>query len=144
MGLQKLQSDPSVHLTRLGRRCCAQDVSRSTTHSTEVIPRHDPGVNTYALGRDGSLWAWGDDAYGQIGNTASARTQATPLKVNLAGVKSVGAGGTHALALTSDGTAWAWGNNNTGQLGDGGVRGKTCPTPVKVTALAGATALIGG
>ena len=66
------------------------------------------------------------------------------MKVNLSGVKSVGAGGTHALALTVDGAAWAWGNNNTGQLGDGGVCGKTCPTPVKVTTLTGATALTGG
>ena len=49
------------------------------------------GDNTYALGRDGSLWAWGDDAYGQIGITGSARAQATPLRVNLSAVKSVGA-----------------------------------------------------
>ena len=52
-------------------------------------------------GRDGTLWAWGAGSYGQLGNTVAGNTATTPLKVNLAGVRSVAAGGTHALAVTT-------------------------------------------
>ena len=72
------------------------------------------------------MWAWGAGSYGQLGNSAAT----TPLKVNLAGVRSVAAGGAHDLVVTTDGATWAWGDNNTGQLGDGCVCVKTCATAV--------------
>jgi len=77
-----------------------------------------------ALKADGSLWGWGDNANGAIGNPAAATNQTSPIQVVgpggsgfLTGVIAVAAGQTHTLALKSDGTVWAWGRNDNGQLG---------------------------
>ena len=70
-----------------------------------------------AIKEDGSLWTWGDNHYGQLGDgTKTGNT--IPTKI-LSDVESVAAGSYHSLAVTSDGTLWAWGENKKGQVGDG-------------------------
>ena len=44
------------------------------------------GDDTYALKSDGTVWAWGDNAYGQIGNSAAGHTQNTPIQVSITAV----------------------------------------------------------
>jgi alpha-tubulin suppressor-like RCC1 family protein len=82
------------------------------------------------IGDDGSLWTWGQNNYGQLGN-GTTTDSASPL---LAGIDSdwadVSAGYYHALALKADGSLWAWGYNNYGQLGDG--TNVTRPEPVRI------------
>ena len=78
------------------------------------------GTNhTLAVRTDGTLWAWGDNSYGQLGDgTTTARL--VPTQVGTAtDWQSVAAGGEHTLAVRTDGTLWAWGSNSYGQLGDG-------------------------
>ena len=78
------------------------------------------GTNhTLAVRTDGTLWAWGDNSYGQLGDgTTTARL--VPTQVGTAtDWQSVAAGGEHTLAVGTDGTLWAWGSNSYGQLGDG-------------------------
>lgn len=71
-----------------------------------------------ALRADGTVWTWGDDRSGQLGNGSSTSTQPTPVQVSgLTGVIAISAGGYHVLALKSNGSVWAWGLNNYGQLG---------------------------
>ena len=89
----------------------------STITDISAGGRHD-----LALLSNGTVVAWGDDTYGQLGNgAASANDDAeTPVPVaSLSGVVAVAAGGEHSLALESDGTVEAWGDNEDGQLGDG-------------------------
>lgn len=70
---------------------------------------------------DGTVWAWGANAYGQLGN-GSTTDALTPVQVStLSGVLSVSAGGDFSLAALSNGTAWAWGANHFGQIGVGSV-----------------------
>ncbi|AFQ43272.1 cell wall-binding repeat-containing protein [Desulfosporosinus meridiei] len=78
-------------------------------------------VHSLALDSDGSVWAWGDNSEGQLGNNRSdLHNSATPVKVNdLTNVIAVAAGGAHSLALKKDGTVWGWGNNEYGQGGYG-------------------------
>jgi alpha-tubulin suppressor-like RCC1 family protein len=81
--------------------------------------------------RDGTVWCWGYNYYGQLGDrTGTNRT--TPVQVqNLFNVRQVSAGGHHTCALRTDGLVWCWGYNNYGQLGDGEhLRHRSYPVPV--------------
>jgi alpha-tubulin suppressor-like RCC1 family protein len=71
-----------------------------------------------AIKTDGTLWGWGDNGYGELGN--NNRTQySSPIQIgSLTNWKSVSCGYTSA-AVKTDGTLWAWGSNQYGQLGIG-------------------------
>src|SRR5262245_15171572 len=76
-----------------------------------------------ALRNDGTVFAWGADDFGQLGDDSPGGTQNTPTPVAGlgagSGVVAIAAGENHSLALTSDGRVLAWGDNLVGQLGDG-------------------------
>ncbi len=73
-----------------------------------------------ALNDDGTVWAWGYNFFGQLGNGTATDSSNKPVQVSeLDGVKGIAAGGSFSLALKDDGTVWAWGDNQVGQLGDG-------------------------
>ncbi len=77
---------------------------------------------------DGSLWTWGSNEHGQLGdNTTEDRN--TPVKI-MNDVVFVSAGYGHTAAIKSDGSLWTWGSNDLGQLGDG--TRKDSSTPIKV------------
>jgi RHS repeat-associated protein len=95
-----------------------------------------------ALKTDGSVWAWGDNLKGELGNgTTTNSTVPVPVS-NLTGVTAVAAGDSDSFALKSDGTVWAWGLNSHGQLGNGTTTNSS--TPVQVSALTGITAIAAG
>ena len=76
------------------------------------------GANhSLALKADGSLWAWGYNYYGQVGQQTPGALQITPIQVGGTGWAAVAAGGDYSLGLKTDGYLWAWGNNHYGQLG---------------------------
>jgi alpha-tubulin suppressor-like RCC1 family protein len=86
-----------------------------------------------ALKRDGTVWAWGDNADGQLGDGTVGPVRMTPAQVaGLTGVVAVGAGDLHSLAVKGDGTVWAWGNNDSGQLGVQGSRALPLKLPESV------------
>ena len=70
---------------------------------------------------DGTVWAWGDNRVGELGDGTTTDRLAPVQVTGLTGVTQVAAGCTHSLALRSDGTVWAWGANGAGQLGRGTV-----------------------
>ena len=86
-----------------------------------------------ALKSDGTVWAWGDNVRGQIGNgTTSNLTKPTQVQA-LSGVVAIAAGGLHSLALKSDGRAYGWGDNAQLQLGF--QTGVYYSTPSEITGL---------
>ena len=118
-----------------------------------VIPDID---HTKVIRTDGSLWAWGNNAWGQIGSGCDdfilerpehidlvwhlrgrylhgydprSHVQPTPIKV-MENVRSVSAGNSHSLAITYDGAIWAWGDNHAGQLGDGTTVNSSTPRQI--------------
>jgi hypothetical protein len=73
-------------------------------------------IHTFAIKKDASLWAWGTNWYGQLGD-GTTTDRSTPKKI-MDGVSHISAGTMHTLALKTDGTLWAWGTNQYGQLGN--------------------------
>jgi hypothetical protein len=94
------------------------------------------GANhSLALLSDGTVMAWGEDKYGQLGGGSIARDDEAPAPVSgLSGVAAIAAGGEHSLALLSGGTLMAWGEDRYGELGDGSA-GEPSDVPVAVTGL---------
>lgn len=84
------------------------------------VQRQRRGVPTsYALRNDGTVWAWGSNAFGQLGDGTTTTTH-TPVQVSgLTNVVAIGAADATGYATKADGTVWAWGNNASGQVGDG-------------------------
>lgn len=80
---------------------------------------------TVALKTDGTLWAWGGNDYGQLGNGSTTPSD-LPICV-LDQVTAVSAGDYHVAALRADGSLWTWGDNLYGQLGDGHLGKPVCP-----------------
>ncbi|HBE78217.1 MAG TPA: hypothetical protein DDW65_10610 [Firmicutes bacterium] len=110
--------------------------------------------HSIALKSDGTVWAWGWNKYGQLGNgTVTDSLYPVQVKQNslspLSNITAIGAGDNHTLAVKSDGTAWAWGYDYYGQVGDGTSGSSTgikYPVQVKTgtTFLTGITAISGG
>lgn len=98
--------------------------------------------HSLALKSDGTVWAWGYNVCGQLGDgTTTSKT--TPVQVfGLTGITAIAGGGYHSLALKSDGTVWAWGDNGYGQLGDGTITQRIAP--VQVYGLTGITTIAAG
>ena len=95
-----------------------------------------------ALKSDGTVWAWGYNDYGQLGDGTTLYKN-TPVQVSsLSGVIAIAGGNDHNLSVKSDGTVWAWGYNHYGRLGDGTTTDKH--TPVQVSGLSGVIAIAGG
>ncbi len=89
------------------------------------------GSTTLALKSDGTIWAWGENIYGQLGDGTTVRERASPVgSVPGNDWKQVATAGPHSVALKRDGTLWAWGSNWAGQLGDGTTNHS--PVPVRV------------
>jgi alpha-tubulin suppressor-like RCC1 family protein len=88
------------------------------------------GFHSYALKNDGTVWAWGWNLYGMLGNGTTTDSY-TPVQVSgLTGITAIAGEYLHAIALKNDGTLWAWGPNNFGQLGDGTTTERHSPVQV--------------
>lgn len=113
-----------------------------TTFEERLLPGLVPGLTSVtaistgpafclAVKNDGTVWAWGHNEYGQLGD-GTTTDRHSPIEVpGLTDVKAISTGYGHALALKNDGTVWAWGWNMYGQLGDGTTVDKHAPLQVQ-------------
>src|SRR5439155_407764 len=109
------------------------------------------GYHSCALLGDGTVWCWGRNVDGQLGNGTRASVDcspgscgsSTPVQVGgITGAAAGIAGGYHTCALLVDGTVQCWGRNAEGQLGDGTTTSSS--TPVRVGGVTGAVAVSAG
>lgn len=98
----------------------------------KIAAGHD---SSYAIKNDGTLWAWGPNADGQIGNgTANATKYSTPVQVGgLTTWVDIKTAGSTAFAKKLDGTFWCWGYNSEGELGLGDTTGRSSPVQLPGT-----------
>ena len=91
--------------------------------------------NAYSavITEDGSLYMWGMNGAGQLGNgTIENKSISTPIKI-MDNVVSVSLGDNHSAAITTDGSLYMWGSNGFyGKLGNGTTENKSISTPIKI------------
>jgi alpha-tubulin suppressor-like RCC1 family protein len=99
-------------------RACWAELSIGSQHSL-------------AIAQDGTLWAWGNQNSGQLGNNSTSGNVLSPTQIsNEPNWAFISAGEFYSLAIKKDGTLWAWGDNSSGQLGIGNTTQQN--TPVKI------------
>ncbi|MGA2835436.1 MAG: MBG domain-containing protein [Acidimicrobiales bacterium] len=97
------------------------------------------GDHSLALSSTGTVYAWGANSHGQLGDGSTTSVDAPVVVATPAGVTftAIAAGTGHSLALASDGQVYAWGFDASGQLGDG--TDVDSLTPVEVSIPSGTT-----
>ncbi|HUX95715.1 MAG TPA: DUF4163 domain-containing protein [Bacteroidales bacterium] len=109
----------------------------------ESFPKIACGSHTtILLKEDGTVWAWGRNSFGALGNGLETDTPAPVLVSGLTGVMAISAASEYNIALKSDGTVWSWGSNEYGGLGNGTKTNSNIPVQAK--GLTGVTAIAGG
>ncbi|HZF02221.1 MAG TPA: hypothetical protein VE344_10035 [Methylomirabilota bacterium] len=100
--------------------------------------------NGIALKSDRTVWTWGDNWGGKLGDgSGSGEERDYPVALTaLTNIIVIGAGGDHCFALGDDGIVWGWGYNEDGELGITNMDNQ--PVPVPVTSLTNVTSLAGG
>ena len=86
-------------------------------------------AHSCGLRSDGSLWCWGDNSFGQLGDgTTTSRTTPTRIGTTTNWTNISAGGARRTCGIQSDNTLWCWGHNDYGQLGDG----TTSTTPTRI------------
>jgi hypothetical protein len=112
-----------------------------TTTSQRVTPVQVAGLTTVtamaagkshsiAVEADGTVYTWGANSVGQLGDGTTSERLEPGLVVGIADAISVVAAADHSLAVSSDGVVWAFGNNDNGQLGDGTTETRFSPVAI--------------
>lgn len=126
------------------------DGTLSTKKSTPQVVSGLTGILSTAAGRahnlalrpNGTVVAWGENVFGQLGDGTTTQRLSPIEVVGLTGVIAISAGDSHSLALKNDGTVWAWGRNDIGLVGDGTQVNR--PSPVQVVGLSGIVKISAG
>jgi alpha-tubulin suppressor-like RCC1 family protein len=81
-----------------------------------------------AIKTDGTLWAWGDNGDGQLGDNTNIE-RSTPKQIGTAtNWRQIACGRQHTLGVKTDGTLWTWGSNYQGILGHNDTVSRSTPT----------------
>ena len=100
------------------------------------------GSHSVALKNDGTVWTWGYNGSGQLGDGTTQRSSVPHMVAGIGNVKAIATGRNHVVALKQDGTVLAWGDNISGQGGNGG--NINCMKPTQVPGLRDVAAITAG
>ena len=146
--IKDIETTRSSHLV-----CLMQNGQTRTSGCSDPDPcENDSSTNVSAFAisikhgilvkNDSTVWTWGDNTYGQLGNGTTAVSSEVVQVTSLSSVKAVECGSNNSFAIKQDGTLWAWGQNQYGSLGIGSTTSKS--TPVQVTGISGVEAVSAG
>jgi alpha-tubulin suppressor-like RCC1 family protein len=106
-------------------------LTRESTGANDWVAVVAGRFHTVALKSNGTLWAWGENSNGQLGDgTFEVKTNPVQEANQMPDWVAVAAGASHTIAQKSDGSLWAWGYNGEGQLGTGNNDSHPIPVPI--------------
>jgi hypothetical protein len=128
-------------------------LGRTGSSAPAVIPSFSNVVavatgaeHSLAVKADGTVWAWGLNDSGQLGDGTTTNRSSPVQVVGLSGVTAIAAGQNFSLALETDGHGggwvWAWGSNAAHQLGDGTTASRS--VPVRIASLSSVVGIAAG
>jgi alpha-tubulin suppressor-like RCC1 family protein len=98
---------------------------------TDWIEASAGGDHSLGVRANGTLWAWGENVDGQLGdNTLTSRLSPVSVVGGFVDWASASAGTSHSLGVRANGTLWAWGLNSFGRLGDDSTATRSSPVSV--------------
>jgi alpha-tubulin suppressor-like RCC1 family protein len=101
---------------------------------SQIVSGYDGTNFGYSIGikTDGTLYAWGLNSSGILGDStlATTVTRSSPVQVGTSSWISVSTMNNSAIAIRSDYTMWAWGKNDIGQLGQGDTASRSSPVQI--------------
>ena len=108
----------------INRSSPVQTVSGGTNWRTVSLG----GAHSAAIKTDGTLWLWGSNFCGRLGDNSTIN-RSSPVQTVSGGTnwRSVSSGSTHSAAIKTDGTLWLWGSSGCGRLGDNTIIDKSSP-----------------
>jgi alpha-tubulin suppressor-like RCC1 family protein len=119
------------HRARTPETAKVTSPARSTSNQ-EAISISTGFDHSCALRKDGTVWCWGYNGYGQLGDgTTKTRSYAARVPGLKRPIKTVVVHGTHSCALDDEASLWCWGLNGDGQLGDGTKENRLQPVLVR-------------
>jgi|GEM_PF-6057973 len=96
---------------------------------TKILSR---GSLAMALKNDGTIWMWGFNSNGELGNGTTVWGLKPTQVLNITTAKDIALGTSHAFAILQDGSVWGWGSNSGGKLGIGDESIANSKIPVKM------------
>ena len=99
------------------------------THASDWAAVSAGEDHTCAVKTDHTLWCWGNNDSGELGDGGTTTDSAVPVQehTHASDWAAVSAGGDHTCAVKTDHTLWCWGNNDSGELGDGTTTSSAVP-----------------
>lgn len=95
----------------------------------EDVVKIDAGYNhSIALKEDGTVWVWGNDSFGQLGQGAAGFANAPIIVPALENIVDIESGNSHMQALDNQGNVFTWGYNDYGQVGNGNLNDSNTPS----------------
>lgn len=95
--------------------------------ASTIVQISGGGFHSLVLKSDGTVWAWGLNMYGQLGDGTNTDRKMPVQVKGLDNVAAIAGGVWHSIALKTDGTVWVWGGNWAGQLGNGTTKSRNIP-----------------
>jgi alpha-tubulin suppressor-like RCC1 family protein len=98
---------------------------------TDWVQVSSTGAHSLGVRANGTLWAWGSNASGSLGdNTITSRSSPVSVVGGFTDWIQASVGSSHSLGLRANGTIWAWGYNVSGRLGDNTITSRSSPVSV--------------
>ncbi len=107
--------------------------TQEDTNATDWSTVSSGASHTLALKTDGTLWAWGNNGFGALGDGSTLNSR-KPIHIKVGtAFKRISAGYNHSLAIDANGALWSWGDNENGQLGIGSTTNISTPQKVGIS-----------